>query len=154
MVLVVLAALPAGAAVSISAPSAKSLGTAPVGTRTLSAQLGTVTVNASGLLAPSVTVTVTATVFKTGAGGVNETIGKTSILYWSGPATATSGLASSTPGQPTAAAAQDLSVARTAFSARGLALSVSLAWNPTLIVNVPESAVAGTYTGTITHSAA
>jgi hypothetical protein len=27
-------------------------------------------------------------------------------------------------------------------------------WNPTLIVTIPSTAVAGTYTGTVTHSVA
>jgi hypothetical protein len=33
-------------------------------------------------------------------------------------------------------------------------LSISATWNPTLIVDIPAGAVAGTYTGTITHSVA
>jgi hypothetical protein len=50
--------------------------------------------------------------------------------------------------------AQSLSVPRTAFT---LTLGVgdnSATWNPTLIVSVPASAVAGVYTGTVTHSVA
>jgi hypothetical protein len=33
-------------------------------------------------------------------------------------------------------------------------LSISAAWNPTIVVNIPAAAVAGTYSGTITHSVA
>lgn len=154
-VVVVLTQSPAGAAVAITVPSSKNLGSVATGTSTISAQLGTVTVTASGIIAPSFVASVSATDFTTAGGGANKTILKSSVLYWSGPATASSGLLGSpTPGQPTAANAQTLSVTRTAFSATGLALSISTAWNPTLIINIPAAAVAGGYTGTITHSVA
>lgn len=148
---------PAGAAVSISAPSSANLGSAPVNSTTLSGKLGTVTATASGtlVLLPKFTASVSATVFTTGAGGANETIGKASILYWSGPATASSGLLSGgVPGQLTAADAVDLTVTRTAFTGQGTLTSMSVSWNPTIVINIPPSAVAGTYTGTITHSIA
>ncbi len=151
--LVTLTAAPAGA-LAITVPATKSLGSVPTGTSSVSAQLGTVTVTASGLVAPSFTATVSGTVFKTGAGTANETIPKTAILYWSGPATSVSLLGGGTPGQVDAAHAQDLSVTRPAFSGTGLLLSISASWNPTIIVNIPAAAVAGTYTGTITHSVA
>ena len=145
----------AGAAVAITVPSSKNLGTTATGSARLSAQLGSVSVTASGLVAPSFTATVSTTVFVTGSGGTNQTIGKASIRYWSGPATSVTGLlGGGTPGQPTAATAQDLSVSRTAFSGQGTLLSISATWNPTLIVDIPAGAVAGTYTGTITHSVA
>lgn len=145
----------AHAALSISAPASASLGSAPVGTSSRSAQLGTVTVNASGVVAPSFVATVTSTVFTTGAGSLNETIQKTNISYWSGTATSSSGTFTSlTPGQSNAAAAQTLAVPRTAFTGVALALSVAVSWNPTLIVAIPSNAVAGTYTATVTHSVA
>ena len=148
-------ATPAGAAVSISVPSTANLGSAPTGSPSLSAQLGTITVTGSGLVAPSFIARVSATIFTTGAGGPDETIPKTSILYWSGPATTVSGLVSGgVPGQLTSAQAVDLTVTRTAFSGQGVALSITVKWNPTIIINIPASAVAGTYTGTITHSVA
>lgn len=144
----------AGAALSISAPSSAALGSAPTGGGTRSAQLGPVTVSYSGLVTGSFVATVSCTDFTTGGRTANETIAKASISYWSGPATASSGLASSTPGQLTALQAVSLSTARTAFSGTGLLLSYSASWNPTLVVAVPASAVAGTYTGTVTHSVA
>ena len=148
-------AAPAGAAVAISAPASVNFGSAPAGSSRISAQLGTVTVTGSGLVAPSFIATVSTTVFKTGSGGVNETIGKSSIRYWSGPATAVSGLlGGGTPGQRTSADAVDLSVARTAFSGSGTLLSISVSWNPTLVIDIPASVVAGTYSATITHSVA
>lgn len=148
---------PAGAA-SITVPTSKNFGSVPTGTSTFSAQLGTVTASASGILglAPSFTATVSATVFKTGGGGPSESVPRASILYWSGPATAFSGalVGGFTPGQPHAALAQDLSVARVAFSGSALAGTISASWNPTIVINLPASAVAGSYSGTITHSVA
>jgi hypothetical protein len=145
---------PAHAAVSISAPTSATLGTAATGSATLSAQLGTITVTASGLVAPSFVSSVSGANFTTGAQTANETIAKSNISYWSGPATSTSGLASATPGQLTSAQAVSLSTSRTAFSGTGLLLSISASWNPTIVVNIPTSAVAGAYSGTITHSVA
>jgi hypothetical protein len=144
----------AHAALSISVPGSVSLGSKTPGSASISGQLGPVTVNASGLVAPSFTATVSTTVFTTGAGGANETIAKSAVSYWSGPATAAVGTLSTTPGQVNAAAAQSLSSSRTAFSAVGLLLTIQVVWNPTLIITLPSNAVAGTYTGTITHSVA
>ena len=153
-VAVIVVAGPVSAAVSISAPTSAALGSVGTGSPTLSAHLGTVTVTASGLVAPSFVSTVSASNFTTGGQTANETIAKGSISYWSGPATSTSGLATATPGQLTSAQAVSLSSARTAFSGTGLLLSISASWNPTIVVNVPPTAVAGTYSGTITHSVA
>src|SRR5947209_11194083 len=90
----------AHAALAITVPASVNLGSVPSGTGSFSHQLGTVTVTASSLVAPSFTATVSGTAFTTGGGSVNETIGKASILYWSGPATSVSGLlGSGTPGQ-------------------------------------------------------
>ena len=143
------------AAVSITAPTSKNLGSAATGADTLSAQIGPVTVVASGLIAPSFTATVTGTVFRTGAASANETIPKAAVFYWSGPATAFSGLlGNGTPGQANASEAESLSVSRMAFSGQGTLLSVSASWNPTIVIHIPAAAVAGTYSGTITHSVA
>jgi hypothetical protein len=49
---------------------------------------------------------------------------------------------------------QSLSVSRTAFRSTGLVLSISTSWNPTIVIDIPDAAVAGTYSGTITHSVA
>jgi hypothetical protein len=48
--------------------------------------------------------------------------------------------------------AVSLSIARAAFSLAGGSGVNSASWNPTVSVSVPSSAVAGTYTATITHS--
>ncbi|HUQ62129.1 MAG TPA: hypothetical protein VM121_00055 [Acidimicrobiales bacterium] len=143
----------AQAAVAITVPATVNLGSVASGATSISHQLGTVTVTASGIVAPSFTATVSATTFKTGGGAPSETLATSSIAYWSGPATAAL-LQNATPGQATAAQAQNLSTPRTAFSSTGLALSITTAWNPTIVISIPAAALSGTYTGTITHSVA
>lgn len=144
----------ANAALAITVPGPAALGSGPTGAGTLSASLGTVMVTASGLVAPSFVVTVSSTTFVTGGATGAETIPLTAISYWSGPVTASTGLQTAVPGQLTAVQAQALSSPRTAFTSTGLVLSISTSWNPTIVVNIPAAAVAGTYTGTITHSVA
>ncbi|MEA2685632.1 MAG: hypothetical protein QOE93_827 [Actinomycetota bacterium] len=152
--IVVLTPALAEATLTITVPSSANLGSVPSGATSISQHLGAVTVTASGVVAPSFTATVSTTVFTTGGGGGGQTVGKGSILYWSGPATTTIGLQTPTPGQAAAANAQDLSTSRTAFSSTGLVLSITTVWDPTIVVNIPATAVAGTYSGTITHSVA
>jgi hypothetical protein len=145
----------AGGALSISAPASRDLGSGPTGGGNLSAQLGTVTVTDSrGALVGTWTASVSSTDFTTGGATANETIAKGQVTYWSGAATATSGTAVFAPGQALAANAQALSVSRTAFSATAIIGNNSASWDPTVTVNVPAAAVAGDYTGTITHSVA
>jgi hypothetical protein len=145
----------AAGSLSISAPASHDLGSGSTGGGTVSAQLGTVTVTDNrGALAGTWTASVSSTDFTTGGATANETIGKGQVTYWSGTATASSGVAVFTPGQAIAANAQALSVSRTAFSATAIVGNNSASWNPTVTVNVPAAAVAGDYTGTITHSVA
>lgn len=140
-------------ALAVTAPASTNLGSHATGAGTLTAQLGTVTATNSGVVIPNVVASVSCSAFTTGGGTANETIPCSAISYWSGPATSVTGL-TGTPGQLTSAQAVTLASTRTAFTGTGLALSISVSWNPTLIVNIPASAVAGTYTGTITHSVA
>ena len=152
---VMFTASPAGAELAITVPTTSNLGSTSITSTGLSSQLGTVTVTDDRKLGLSWTATVSCTDFTTGGGTAPETIQKVFISYWSGPATSTSGLAVAVPGQPTAQQATNLGTAHTAFSGTGIALVTnSASWNPTLIVNVPAGIVAGTYTGTITHSVA
>ncbi|MDQ1711885.1 MAG: hypothetical protein QOE45_1335 [Frankiaceae bacterium] len=138
---------------TISQPADKALGTAAAGTATLSATLGTVTVtDGRGALAGTWTATVASTNFTTGLASTEETILKDSIDYWSGLATSTSGTAVFVPGQPLVVNKQALSVSRTAYSATGVVGVNQASWVPTVVVNIPAQAVAGTYSGTITHS--
>jgi hypothetical protein len=140
---------------SISAAAGPAnVGSGPPGSQ-LSALLGTVKVTdnrTSGTHAW--TATVTATNFVTGSGTSAETIQNSSISYWSGPLTASSGTGTFTPGQPTAGNAVALSVPRTAFSHATSAAANSASWNPTLVVTIPITARTGSYIGTITHTVA
>jgi hypothetical protein len=138
-------------AVSITVPTSRAMGTtAPGGT--LTAQLGSVRVN--GSMVSNWVATVSTGSFRTGSGTPALTIANGQVSYWSGQATATSGSGTNTPGQPTASAAQTLDTTRTAFTRNGSFSSHSVTWNPTLAISVPSTAVAGAYTGTVTHSVA
>jgi hypothetical protein len=144
-----------GGALAITVPpSTVSLGSGTPGSQ-ITAQLGAVQVtDARALLAAAWTSSVTATSFTTGGGTGPETIPNSAVSYWSGPATATTGFGTFTPGQANAAAAVTLATSRTAFTLSSGVGDNSATWNPTLIVSVPAAAVVGTYTGTVTHSVA
>lgn len=143
-----------GGALAITAPASTNVGSGAAGA-SITAALGAVTVtDARGLLTASWTASASTTSFTTGGGTPAETVGATEVSYWSGPATANTGIGVLTPGQLTALLAQSLGTSKTAFT---LTLGVgnnSVTWNPTVIVAVPSAAIAGTYTGTITHSVA
>jgi Putative Ig domain/Spy0128-like isopeptide containing domain len=141
-----------GGVLSMTAPSGATLpATSPGGST--SAQFGTVTVtDQRGGKTAAWTATVSATVFVTGTGSAGETIPLSQITYWSGPATATTGTGTFTPGQATARMAVSLTDRRTAFTLASGSGVNSASWRPTLSVGVPSAAVAGTYTATITHS--
>lgn len=132
---------------SITAPATANLGSVAIG-GTISADLGTVTASSQGTL--TWTASVTSTVFTT----TSSTIANSNVSYWSGPATATTGPGTFTPGQSTAAQAVSLSTSRVAFTRTGSNGNNSASWTPTLVINVPANAFAGTYQGTITHSIA
>ncbi|MER6944234.1 hypothetical protein ABT294_09445 [Nonomuraea sp. NPDC000554] len=123
----------------------------------ISGQLGTVTVTdqRAALAATWVASVIAATGgFTTGGGTAAETVPNTAVLYWSGTQTANTGGGTLVPGQANAAAAQSLDISRTAFSKTSGSGDNSVAWNPTIVINVPAQAVAGTYTGTVNHSVA
>jgi hypothetical protein len=143
-----------GDPLSITVPAAASLGSAAPG-GTITAKIGAVQVTQSGLITAGWTASVSSTNFTTGTGTPAQTIPNSAVSYWSGIATATTGLSlgSFTPGQATAANAQSLGTSRTAYSLSGASLVANSAtWNPTLVVHLPAGALAGTYTGTLTHS--
>ena len=140
---------------AITAPASASLGSVATGTGTTSAQLGSVSVtDGRGALLGSWTTSVSSTDFTTGGATANETITKASADYWSGAATATTGTGTFTPGQLLALNKQALSSSRTAFSATVVIGNNTASWNPTMVINVPAAAVAGVYSGTVTHSVA
>lgn len=160
----VLAAAPADAAqgvtftltagaLTISDPADKSLGSVTTGTASVSSTLGNTTVTDNrGALLGTWTASVSSTDFTTGGATAEETITSDLVDYYSGLATASSGTAVRVPGQATALNAVDLAASATAFSATGVVGNNSTTWVPTVVVNIPSDSVAGTYSGTITHS--
>ncbi|MEW2382914.1 hypothetical protein AB0873_12635 [Micromonospora sp. NPDC047707] len=143
--------IPTGS-LSVTVPGTRDYGSTPPG-QTISGLLGTVTVTDQRCQTPSSwTATVTATNLSTG--GATGTISRSNVAYWSGQAVTTTGTGTFTPGQPTSAQAQSLGSPRTAFTVTGGDRNTTATWNPTLRITVPPGAVAGRYTGTITHSVA
>ena len=143
-----------GGSLSISTPAATSLPSRPTGGSTISAPLGVVTVTDSRGAGSTWSATVTSSTFTTGAGTPPETIARTHLAYWSGPVTELDGNGSALPGQLSSVARVTLTQARAAFSGSVVLGEVAVSWNPTLVVDVPATAVVGVYQGTITHSVA
>lgn len=138
-----------GGALSVSEPASKNLGSVANTAGTVSGALGNVTVtDERGLLAATWTATVGTTTFTTGTGTANETIDQASVSYDSGAIGASSGLNGVFAGTATPVA---LGTSKTA--ATGVAVgNNSATWNPTVTIAIPSQGIAGTYTGTITHS--
>ncbi|MEK8108980.1 hypothetical protein NKG94_37490 [Micromonospora sp. M12] len=138
---------------SISAPETADLGSANLG-GVVSGNLGPVTVTDERLLsAPNWIATVVASNFVT-SGLPVRTISNANASYWSGPATATSGIGTFSSGQPTAGDAEIINVECTAFTLTDGIGNNSATWDPVVSVQIPRTAVAGVYTGTITFSVA
>ena len=141
-----------GGSLSVTVPTPSApIATVATGSLTASGQLGTVAVTDSrGALVNAWTTSVSSTAFITGAGAdASTTVAKTNIAYASGPATSTSGLGTFVPG--TLATMSDTG---TGAAWTGAAGNNSADWNPTLAFTLLSSQVAGTYTGTVTHSVA
>ena len=145
-----------GGAMSITVPGTTvNLGSVSVAASSLTSLLGTVSVSDNrGLLSGGWTSSVTSSHFTTGAGTAAETVAAGNVSYWSGAATATSGLGSLLGSQLTSVLAVVVNAVQTAFTGGSLLGNNSASWNPTLIVTIPASAVVGTYTGTVTHTVA
>ena len=145
-----------GGSISITVPGTTvNLGSVSVAAGSITGQLGTVSVNdGRGLLNGSWTSTVSSSHFTTGGQTAAETINGTSVSYWSGAATATSGVGTLVGSQLTSGAAVVINAAQTAFTGGSLIGNNSASWNPTLVIAIPAAAVVGTYTGTVTHTVA
>ncbi|MFJ6197391.1 ice-binding family protein [Micromonospora sp. NPDC092111] len=138
---------------SISAPTTADLGSAHPGA-VASGNLGSVTVtDERGLSNATWIATVVATDFVAG-GGQPHTVASSNVLYWSGEATSTTGTGTFTSGQPTAADAEVINVARAAYTLTGGSGDNAATWDPIISVHIPVTAVAGDYTGTVTFSVA
>jgi hypothetical protein len=143
-----------GTGLAITVPGSVGLGTGNPGS-SITQHLGTVQVSDARAVNPAAwTASVTSTDF-TNTAITADTIPVADVNYWSGPTTATFGSGTFTPGQATTGVQAPLSgTALTAMALTGGAGSNSASWNPTLVVAVPATAVAGTYSGTVTHSVA
>ena len=138
-----------GGSLSISQPASATLGSAATGALTLAGSLGSVTVTDSrGNLNAIWTATVSSTNFTTGGGSTYETVTNSKVAYAAGLATSTTGVGTFTPGT-----LANLTAAGTAGSWVGTGNNTA-AWNPTITFTLSPSQVAGTYSGTITHSVA
>lgn len=147
----------------ISAPPTADLGTGVYGTP-ISGAIGPVTVTDSrGVDDASWVTTVTATDFCIGpctTAAEDEQVPAESIAYWSGPAINGTPIGNGDfiPGQLTAAdadtfpAVTDPLGSLTAFTHEGGSGFNQVTWDPTLIVTLPLGAIAGQYSGTITHT--
>ena len=140
-----------GGGLSITEPASATLGSAATGATSLAGSLGSVTVSdLRGKLTATWTASVTSTDFTTGGGSTYETVPAGSIAYNSGLATATNGVGAFTAGVLTGLSN---TTAGTAGSWTGTGNN-SATWDPTITFTLSPSQVAGTYSGTITHSVA
>lgn len=141
-----------GGTLSITAPTdTVDLGTVTVGTPTVSGELGTITVDDERADdgGDSWTVTVTATNFTTGEGSAAETIPASDITYDPGTPSDPVGSATYSPGDQGALSPTTPLTAMSTSDEVGIG---GVSWDPTITVHLPAQVVAGTYTGTITHS--
>jgi hypothetical protein len=141
-----------GAGLGVSVPVSAILSSSTnIGITALSSQLGNIQVaDNRGSLGTAWTATVSTTTFTTGAQGPHETIAKGNVSYASGLPTATAGAGVDVPTLVPMA----LSTPQVAFAHTGVIGSQTTTWDPTVTITVPADAVAGTYTGTLTHSIA
>jgi hypothetical protein len=138
-----------GLAISVPA-STVALGTAASGASSVSGQLGAVSVtDTRGNLVATWTTTVSSTTFTTGTATSDETVALADISYASGAATATSGVGVFVPMANTALSSA--AALRTVKWTVGIGNN-SATWNPTLSFTLQGSQVAGTYSGTVSHS--
>lgn len=137
-----------GGSLSITVPTAAgSLGSAvnKVAGNTISGALGTVQVDdaRSAAAGSGWVASVISTAFTPATGA---TIAASLVGYTAGPITKV-GTATFTANDPAA-----LTGVTPAVTASGITGDNSATWNPTIIVTIPGGTLAGTYSGTITHS--
>lgn len=130
-----------------------NLGSASTGAATLSHTLGNVTVtDGRGALPATWTATASSTNFTTGGATANETVAKANVGYYAGVGTAQLGqigafVPAGTALTPVALAGSGANVGTWAGTGND-----TVTWNPTITFTLLPSQVAGTYSGTITHS--
>ena len=138
---------------AITAPSgtvALTGATAATGAATVGGTLGNVSVaDTRGALVATWGATFSSTTFTTGTATAEETVALASISYASGTVTKT-GTGTAVPNAGTLMSAGAGS-RKVTFAGVG---NNTATWNPTLTFTLLADQVAGTYTGTITHSVA
>ncbi|HEX4655537.1 MAG TPA: hypothetical protein VH274_07335 [Mycobacteriales bacterium] len=149
--------LTASGGLSIAVPDGSvtpvNLGTASTGAGTLSHALGNVTVtDGRGALTATWTAAASSTNFTTGGASADETVAKASVGYWAGVGTAQLGqvgafVPAGTIGTPVSLAGTGANVGQWAGTGND-----TVTWTPTVTFTLLPSQVAGTYSGTITHS--
>ena len=136
---------------SITVPASKAVAAVSTGASNASGQLGAVSVTDNrGLLVNSWSATVNTTNFVTGTSTTSETVTKSNVAYSSGAASSTTGLGAFVPTLAPTAVGEGV----TGASWTGAAGNSTASWDPTLTFTLLGSQVAGTYSGTITHSVA
>jgi hypothetical protein len=140
-----------GGSLSISAPASGSLGTAEAGSAlvgTLQAELGQVTVtDERDKLLSDWSASARASEFSNLSEPNASPIAASSLGYLAIPDVAMSANVALTPVALAAMSTEPLPVVTAAASGNNVGV-----WVPQLTLTVPAQAVAGTYTGTITHS--
>jgi hypothetical protein len=149
--------LTASGGLSIAVPDGSvtpvDLGSAATGAGSLSHALGTVTVtDGRGALTATWTAAASTTDFTTGGASANETVSKANVGYWAGAGTAQLGqvgafVPAGTIATPVALAGTGANVGQWAGTGNN-----TVSWNPTVTFTLSPAQVAGTYSGTITHS--
>ncbi len=133
---------------SISVPATADLGAGLPG-QPNDGLFGAVTVaDGRALVNASWTATVSSSAFITGGGTGNETIPASDVTYDPGTVSSTGTITVNSTDVTLSGAAQAVV---TGSSGVG---NNTATWDPTLDVAVPNTAVGGTYTGTVTHSVA
>jgi WxL domain surface cell wall-binding len=132
---------------SITVPDSADLGTAAPG-RSISTALGIVEVTDNRASPVDWTATVSSTDFTTGDGTAPETIPVADVEYLISGFTDTTGSATLTPASVTVMSGSSQDV----VAATNVVEDNSANWNPQIQISVPDGAIDGDYTATITQS--
>lgn len=128
---------------SISAPTTAALTDVATGAPSISGSLGTVTTTDARGSTAGWTATTTSTSFA----GPSTTIANTGVAYTPGLVTAFTGVVLGVPG-----AGANMGASQTAMAGTVAVGNNTVSWAPSITVTLPSNALAGAYSGTITHS--
>jgi len=148
--------LSASGGLSIAVPDGSvtpvNLGTASTGAGSLAHSLGSVTVtDGRGSLTATWTAAATSTNFTTGTASANETVAKANVGYYAGVGSALLGQVGAFVPLGTALTPVALGSSANVGTWAGTGNN-TVTWDPTITFTLSPAQVAGTYSGTITHS--